>query len=162
MTAKWRRDEPSQAEEAALPLDENFSYRLSMLNYLVGQRTAKIYQGEGLTAHQWKVMSVLYSATAMPAFEVARYVTLDKAAISRAVRQLLELGYAERALGRSDARRVDVSLTAKGRACYARMAARMARLQDSLFAEFGEKRKRDLFAAIDTLEAKLKGDRVPE
>jgi hypothetical protein len=82
-------------------------------------------------AHQWKVMSVLYGVATMPAFEVAKYVTLDKAAISRAVRQLLELGFAERALRQSDARRIDVSLTRKGRACYARMAAQIARLQET-------------------------------
>jgi DNA-binding MarR family transcriptional regulator len=158
MTAMGQRERRIVEAEAVLPLNENFSYRLSMLNYLVGQRTAKIYQAEGLTAHQWKVMSVLYGVATMPAFEVAKYVTLDKAAISRAVRQLLELGFAERALRQSDARRIDVSLTRKGRACYARMAVQIARLQETLFAALGEKHKRALFGAIDALEAKLKGD----
>src|SRR3546814_6312609 len=65
--------------------------RLSMLNFLMVKATARIYTSKNLNAHQWKVLSVLYAHPPMPASDILKWVTLDKAAISRAVQQLQRL-----------------------------------------------------------------------
>jgi len=141
---------------APLPLAENLSYRLSMLNFQMVRTTARTYLARGLTAHQWKVLSVLYSFAPMSAAAVTARVTLDKAAVSRAVRQLRELGLVKRDLHSDDARSVDISLTAKGRTLYAAMASEIRQLQDALFAALSAGEAAALFPIIDKLEQALK------
>src|SRR4051794_16385906 len=82
----------AKAKASPLALEANLSYRLSILNFLMGKATQRIYTAEGLSSHEWKVLSVLHRFAPMPAFEIAKWVTLDKAAISRAVRQLRDKG----------------------------------------------------------------------
>jgi DNA-binding MarR family transcriptional regulator len=139
-----------------LPLNENFSYRLSMLNFLMGKETAAIYEARGLTVHQWKVLSVLYNFAPISAAEVTERVTLDKAAVSRAVRQLQHLGLIKRSLQRADARKVDITLTAKGRTVYAAMASEIRDLQNKLFEALTKTEVRAIFSAIEKLELTLR------
>lgn len=137
-------------------LSSNLSYRLAILNFLVGKATARIYSAENLTSHQWKVMSVLYSMGPRPASEIEPWVTLDKAAISRALQQLRKLGYIKRHLRDTDARTVDIALTENGRQAYARMAKQMSRLQSELLCELDTDAVNMLFTSFDRLEAKLR------
>jgi DNA-binding MarR family transcriptional regulator len=144
-----------------LPLNENFSYRLSMLNFLMSRVTAAIYESRGLTVHQWKVLSVLFNYAPMSAAEVTERVTLDKAAVSRAVRQLQDAGLIKRSLQRTDARKVDITMTAKGRSTYAAMASEMLDLQENLFESLTKNEVQTIFSALDKLEVTLRehGDR---
>lgn len=141
-----------------LALSDNLSYRLSILNFLMGRETEKIYVAQGLTMHQWKVLSILNSRAPMPATDIARWVTLDKASISRAVKQLLALDLASRALHPQDARSVEVSLTPKGVRLYRRITARTAALQQRLLGRLPSAHVGILFACIDEIENRLRED----
>jgi DNA-binding MarR family transcriptional regulator len=145
---------PATARQAPLDLEANLSYRLSILNFLMGKATQRIYTAEDLTSHQWKVLSVLHRFAPMPAFEIARWVTLDKAAISRAVRQLRDKGLADRRPDGGNGRAIDIMLTPKGARLYERMTVETAALQRSLLAGAGKNAR--LFAAIDDIEARLR------
>lgn len=150
------RSNASKAKSAALALEANLSYRLSILNFLMGKATQRIYTAEDLTSHQWKVMSVLHRFAPMPAFEIAKWVTLDKAAISRAVRQLRDRGLADRKLQGDDARTVDVLLTAKGARVYERMTQQTAELQKRLLAGTGGEEAAQFFQLFEEIEARLR------
>src|SRR5665213_2143381 len=141
---------------AYLPLTDNLSYRLSMLNFLMAKATRDIYAAHGLTSHQWKVLSVLHAAQPMPAREIAKRVTLDKAAISRAVRELRDSGLADTAPHPNDARIVNIVMTAKGKRLYERMNARIAALQTRLFGELSPAKRATFFGVMDALESRLR------
>ena len=148
-------DGSTAVRSPTLELQDNLSYRLSILNFLMGKVTQGIHRPAGLTSHQWKVLSVLYAFEPMLASQVERWVTLDKAAISRAVHQLRKLGLAERKVREADRRSLDVVLTRKGRDVYSDMARDMAQIQAKLFKDIDDDRIKSLFNLMNILEARL-------
>ena len=145
-----------QPRRPAVRLENNLSYKLSILNFLMVKATARIYTSKNLNAHQWKVLSVLYAHPPMPASDIQKWVTLDKAAISRAGQQLQRLELIERKLHPSDGRAVNISLSERGRQMYARMAEDMSRLQTELLAGFGDKKTQLLFESLGEIEQRLR------
>lgn len=138
------------------PLRDNLSYRLSMVGFLLGRQTAQLYAQHGLTVPQWKVLSVLFHHAPMPAVDIELWVTLDKAAISRAVGQLLRAGLVDRRLRADDARTADVLLTAQGRLVSECINEAMAALQDALMGEVLTEDARLFFDVLDKVEAALR------
>jgi DNA-binding MarR family transcriptional regulator len=147
---------PNARLSGSLPLEDNLSYRLSILNFLMARATQKIYLAQGLSMHQWKVLTVLNRFAPMPATDVAKVVTLDKSAISRAVRQLLELGLASRSPHPRDARSIAISLTPKGVQVCRRMTERSAALQRGLLGAIPGAHVKVLFGCIDEIERRLR------
>lgn len=142
----------------ALQLGDNLSYRLSILHFLMAKATQEVYSARGLTSHQWKVLSVLDAISPAPAREIAKHVTLDKAAISRAVRELRRMKLAEQRAHPDDARISDVVLTSKGRAAYAKMNADVGKLQARLFVDLSPQDRERIFAIFDSLERRLRSE----
>ncbi len=155
---KVRAVAPSTEAAISLKLEDNFSYRLSILNFLMGKATQKVYSAQHLTAQQWKVLSVIDRWGPIPASQISTWVTLDKTAISRAVRQLHDHGLVVWIPHDTDMRSVQILLTPKGRRVYAEMNELIARLQRRLFANAGEERIRVLFAMIGEIEEILRSD----
>lgn len=138
-----------------LALHRNLSYRLSMISYLLGRHTARLYAHEGLTAQHWKVLSVLYHKGPMPAVGVEAWVTLDKSAISRSVANLLQAGLVQRQLRSQDARSADIELTTAGVAISERLTAATAALQDRLMQGLSRPDRQRFFEALDMVESAL-------
>ncbi len=136
--------------------ERNLSYRLSMLHFLLGRATFEIHDAEGLTTHQWKVMSVICQFAPIPATSMQAWLTLDKSAISRAVRSLVERGLVERLMHGSDGRAVDLVPTRAGMAVNARIMRHITSLQKSLFASVPASDIDALFRTIDHLERELR------
>lgn len=143
------------------PMERNLSYRLSILNSLLSRQTAAIYQSRTLTMHQWKVMSVLYSWPPMPAVRITEMVTIDKAAISRAVSGLLERALATRELDPASGT-INVVLTQEGRALYADMMTEMKHLQSRVFSDCTASDQSRLFEIFDKIEDTLRAMAEPE
>jgi DNA-binding MarR family transcriptional regulator len=141
---------------SAVKLDANLSYRMSIITFLIGKLTQELYTVENLNSHEWKVLSVLNSFAPLPASEIARWVTLDRAAISRAVRRLLELGLATRFLSENDGRTVDIIPTAHGTQTYLRMTKKMSALQESILADLTEQEIDEFFAKLDAIEHRVR------
>jgi DNA-binding MarR family transcriptional regulator len=143
-----------------LPLELNFSYRISILHALIGRQTTGIYMSRGLTSHQWKVLSVLYRRPPISASRITELVTLDKAAISRAVIGLLELGFIDRTLDPMSGS-IFVILKDSGRDLYVEMMHEMQAIQTKIFAGLSAKAQRDLFASLDQVEQSLRNAAEP-
>jgi DNA-binding MarR family transcriptional regulator len=139
-----------------ISLDRNLSYTLSLLSFFMGKASYEIYTSRGLTNGQWKVLSVLAAFGPMAPVEISKHVTLDKAAISRAVRQLRELGLTDNRDRVDDGRSVEVLVTAKGRRTYAAMNEEMAELQGRIFASMGRENEQAFFRSTETLLANLR------
>ncbi len=121
----------------------------------MGRATAAVYADEGLSSHQWKVMSVLYHYAPMSASDIRPWVTFDKSAISHAVQQLLKAGLVERRLHESDGRAIYIELTKKGRQISERMTARVDHIQNVLFDTIPARQLAVLFPLFDKLDARL-------
>lgn len=144
-----------QKNAHVLPMARNLSYRVSILHALIGKQTTSIYQSRDLTSHQWKVMSVLYSWPPMPASRITEMVTLDKAAISRAVVGLVKLKLANRKRDLPTGT-INVILTDAGRSLYHDMMLEMYDIQQRIFAGLRADEMRALFSTFDKIEASLR------
>ncbi len=105
-----------------LQLDHFLPYRLSVLSNTVSTAIAGAYQQRfRLTIPEWRVMAVLAMTPDLSAAEVAQRTAMDKVAVSRAVRLLLERRRIARRVARSDRRRSLLRLSAAGKRVYARV-----------------------------------------
>ncbi len=149
-------------DQPEIRLDRNLSYNLSLLTFLMGKASFEIYDSRDLTSGQWKVLSVLAAFGPMAARDIGRRVTLDKAAISRAVRQLRALGLADYREHAADGRSAEVVLTTKGRRTYRAMNDEMMALQARLFTGVSREHQRAFFSVADKLLEKLRTEATVE
>jgi DNA-binding MarR family transcriptional regulator len=109
---------PSQV----LQLEKFLPYRLSVLAQLVSEALHDLYAGPfDLTVTEWRVMAALGRFAPLSASEVGQRIVMDKVAVSRAVAGLLKRGLVERAADRTDRRRAQLRLSARGRSVHARI-----------------------------------------
>ncbi|HEY5101295.1 MAG TPA: MarR family winged helix-turn-helix transcriptional regulator [Steroidobacteraceae bacterium] len=100
----------------ALQLDTFLPYRLSVLTNILSSAIAGAYRERfNLSIPAWRVLAVLANCPDLSAAEVAQRTAMDKVAVSRAVRGLLQDGRLERRVARGDRRRSVLRLTAAGR-----------------------------------------------
>jgi DNA-binding MarR family transcriptional regulator len=141
-----------------LRLEDNLAYRLSLLSFRVNKTVAKVYNGHGLSTHEWKVMSVLHTHGPMTAQAILQWVTLDKAAISRAIQLLHKKDFIQRKLTGFDARTVQVSMTSRGRATYGAIARETAALQADILQDVNRADLRAFFNVLKLVEGRLASD----
>jgi DNA-binding MarR family transcriptional regulator len=152
-------ERPGSGRPGILKLDENLAYRLSLLSFLVNKTTAKVYNGLGLSTHEWKIMSVLNAHAPMAGQAITQWVTLDKAAISRAIRLLLRKKLVQRKLTGFDARTIQISMTARGRSMYGAVARQTAALQSELLQDVSAEDLRTLFKVLRHVETRVRADK---
>lgn len=145
----------------ARTLEENLAYRVSILNFLMGRATGEILQAHGVSNQQWKLISVLDQIAPASAQEVTGWVTLDKSAVSRTVRSLMEQGLVSRKLMGADARIVHLMLSPRGKALHRRVAQALGALQGELTASLPSSAQRVLFESLRRVESRLR-ERQPD
>ena len=150
------RKGPHSSIDAAFTLENNLAYRLSLLSFLVNTATSRIYNSAGLSTNQWKILSVLNAHEPMSAQAIERWVTLDKAAISRTVQQLLKLKLVHRRLHSTNARMIDIKMTARGRRMYDAIAQQTAAHQATLLQDVSGSDCRALFRGLKQIEEALR------
>lgn len=106
-----------------LDLEDFLPYRLSVVSNLVSQGIATTYQNShDLTVTEWRIIAVLGRFPGIAAAAVVERTAMDKVAVSRAVRRLLERALIERCANDSDRRCLDLYLSDKGRKIYDQVA----------------------------------------
>ncbi|MEX0915067.1 MAG: MarR family transcriptional regulator [Wenzhouxiangellaceae bacterium] len=102
-----------------LDLERFLPYRLSVLSNRVSQGIAETYEQRfGLSVTEWRVIAIIGRYPGLSATEVAQRSAMDKVAISRAVRRLLEQGRIEREHNDADRRARHLRLSPSGREIY--------------------------------------------
>ena len=82
-------------------LDEVLTYRISMIELLLSRAVGAVYSDHfGLNTHEWRVLAAVAVWGPIEAVQVSRWATVDKAAVSRAVRGLISKDLLERSLHR--------------------------------------------------------------
>lgn len=136
-----------------LILDEFLPYRLSVLSNRLSAAIARAYSRRyGLSIPEWRVIAVLALAPGASAAEVAERTAMDKVAVSRAVRRLVQTGRLTRRTAAGDRRRSILELTAEGRRIYQRVTPALRRYEAELLAALSARERRALDALLGRLE----------
>jgi DNA-binding MarR family transcriptional regulator len=98
-------------------LEQFLPYRLSVLTNTVSQGIARGYRDRhDISVTEWRILAVLGRFPGLTASEVTERTAMDKVAISRGVKSLMERGLLERRTDAGDRRRQRLLITAgKGR-----------------------------------------------
>lgn len=139
-------------------LDEVLTYRISMLELLLKRAVGAVYSDQfGLSADQWRVLAAVSVWGPIEAIEVSRRATVDKAAVSRAVRALLNKDLLVRSLHEQDARKMLLELTPAGRRTVRAVVRRIAAIQSRLFEGHQRRKVHEFFDMLRALEGELRG-----
>ena len=100
-----------------IELEQFLPYRLSVLANTVSQGIARSYrQRHDISVTEWRILAVLGRFPGLTASEVTERTAMDKVAISRGVKSLVEKGLLERRTDAADRRRQRLFITpGKGR-----------------------------------------------
>lgn len=138
-------------------LDNVLTYRISMLELLLNRSVGAVYSDHfGLNTHEWRVLAAVSVWGPIEAVQVARWATVDKAAVSRAVRGLLSKGLIERRLHEQDGRKIRLDLTLPGRRTVNAVIQRIGVIQERLFQGYDRHKVREFFAMLRMLEGRLR------
>ncbi|QOC23539.1 MarR family transcriptional regulator [Wenzhouxiangella sp. AB-CW3] len=98
-----------------LELEKFLPYRLSVLSNQVSRGIAETYAGRfGLSVTEWRVIAILGRYPDLTATEVAERSAMDKVAVSRAVRRLLDGDLLQRRESDADRRTRHLRLSREG------------------------------------------------
>lgn len=138
-------------------LDEVLTYRISMLELLLSRAVGALYSDHfRLNTHEWRVLAAVAVWGPIEAVQVSRWATVDKAAVSRAVRGLLDKGLLERSLHERDGRKITLELTAAGRRTVKAVVQRIGTIQERLFKGYDRQQVRTFFTMLRELEERLR------
>lgn len=99
-------DRSADLRPADFDLDNFLPYRLSVLTNTVSAGLARRYrERHPLSVTEWRILAVLGRFPGLVASEVCARTAMDKVAISRGVRSLVEMGLIERRTDCGDRRR---------------------------------------------------------
>lgn len=134
---------------------ENFlPYRLSVVSNQVSQGIAETYvERFGLSVTEWRVIAILGRFPQSPASRIVERSAMDKVAISRAVRRLLDSGLVCRARDKHDRRARPLSLSERGLEVYAAIVPAALAYERRLLDALTRDEQRFLTALLDKLEA---------
>lgn len=128
-----------------------------MLDLLLSRAVGAVYSDRfGLNTDQWRVLAAVAVWGPIEAVEISRRATVDKAAISRAVRALRGKKLLVRSPHARDGRRMLLELTAPGRRTFAAVVERIGLIQGRLFAGYRRQELRAFFRILLDLESKLR------
>lgn len=119
-----------------LLLQRFLPYRLTTLSNKISQALAAQYsQRFDLSIPEWRILAVLGEGTALSAAEIVQRTAMDKVAVSRAVKKLLEKQRLEKNQDSSDNRRFSLSLSESGQALYEEVVPIALEYERRLIAE---------------------------
>lgn len=106
-------------------LEDFLPYRLSRVSNLISRGIADTYQDEfSLSVSEWRVMAVVGGEPAVTASDVIGITAMDKVAVSRAVRNLVDRALMVRKIPDQDRRSRQLALTDEGHNIYSEVIRR--------------------------------------
>ncbi len=106
----------TKPEPSKLELVEFFPYQLSVVANRVSQSIARIFKEKfDLQIPEWRILVTLYAVDEMSFADVTEKTSMDKTRVSRAQRRMIDLGLITAEVDEADKRKVNLSLTDKGR-----------------------------------------------
>lgn len=139
--------------DAPLVLGRFLPYRLSVLSNRLSAALSEAYSERfGLTIPEWRVIAVLALEPGLSAAAVGERTAMDKVAVSRAVRRLLDNGRLRREMAAGDRRRSMLELSPEGLALYRRITPALRRYESELLARLKPRERQQLDSLLRRLE----------
>jgi DNA-binding MarR family transcriptional regulator len=148
-----------QSREGSLP-EPDVASVLSLLGDAVSGRVLRALEGTGLRhGHGYLIQRLVVGPAT--ATEIASELGISQQAVSKAVRELSDLGHVELGADPADARRRPVRLTTRGRRAVEAARTERQRIDEQLRASLGGPRFEETrLALLDALEALGLGEQV--
>jgi len=139
--------------EQTLYLGDFLPYRLATLSNKVSRAIADSYEERfQLSLPEWRVMAVLGGEPGLSASEVADRSAMDKVAVSRAVKKLLDTKRITRIFSREDKRRSVLTLSESGEAIYAQVVPIALGYEEKILEKLSSEEQTHLTALLDKLD----------
>jgi DNA-binding MarR family transcriptional regulator len=138
----------------SLPLEAQ-EYLFYLLFQAARQRDAycdRELEPTGLNMAQWRVLAIVRRIEGCTMSLLARYSTIDRTTLTRAVDQLVGRGLVERWTPERDRRQVNLALTAEGEAAFAQAAELLAKRNAAVLANVCAT---DLHGATEVLQTAI-------
>lgn len=124
-------------------------YLLSITSNAVSERIAREYHSRfGLRIAEWRIMAVLGDTGAATQRELTELTVMDKVAVNRAVKALVERELVDRAPNRSDGRSHTLELTETGRGLHDEILPLALGLEETLLARLTAQERDALVSAL--------------
>ena len=135
-------------------LEQFLPYRLSVLANTVSQGIAASYRDEhGISVTEWRILAVLGRYPGLTASEVTDRTAMDKVAIHRGVKSLLEKKLLLRETDPADRRRQCLLITpGKGRTVLSKVIPRAERLERLLMETLTPEEAKSFFQTLEKLQ----------
>ena len=138
---------------SVLELEKFLPYRMSVLSNRISQGIAQTYEERyGLTVPEWRVIAILGRHPGISATQVARYAAMDKVAISRAVKRLLEAGRVRRKDDNADRRAKQLWLSDAGERLYQAIVPAALAYEKALLSVLKDEEREQLDRVLDKLQ----------
>jgi DNA-binding MarR family transcriptional regulator len=143
----------SKTPSANFDLEHFLPYQLSVVSNTVSQGIAHIYQQDhDLTVIEWRIIAVLGRYPGLTASQVVERTVMDKVAVSRAVKSLLERGLLKRSTHGLDRRCRHLELTEEsGRRTFESIVPRARNYEKALLTKFSAEEMRNLAEMLGRL-----------
>ena len=141
-------------------------YLLSVTTNAVSDMIASEYRARfGLKIPEWRVMAVLGDAGPQTQRSLVGATRMDKVAVNRACKVLVDRGLVTRSPNADDGRSHHIELTAAGRAVHGEIMPLALEMERRLFASLSATERKDfkaLLARITARVAELEGTAEPK
>lgn len=129
------------------------TYRLLVLSNTLGKGAVRLYTGRyGIQLAEWRLLAALALVAPINVNALSKALSADKSWVSRVAAALVDKGLATTRDDPSDARRMDIELTAAGRAMYARILPAAVERQRRLVEALSPAEQRTLDRILDKLQ----------
>lgn len=148
----------SRTSPHALDLERYVPAHLTYLAGKIAASAAATYRpqfGVGIT--DWRIMALLATEAWISAGRICDRTGLDKAAVSRSVREMRTAGVVEVRAVDTDQRRQAIALTRKGLALHDRIVTLAVSREEDLLAELTPAERRTLVTLLTRLRARVTG-----
>jgi len=131
------------------------SHRVLVLSNTLAKAASRYYPRRfGVRLAEWRVIDALHAGRGISANQISQWLLTDKAWVGRSVERLIAAGYVRRKPDPEHGRRMLLSLTAKGEAMYAEIAAAARRRHDNLLEALSAAERDVLERALGKLQAR--------
>lgn len=137
-------------------LERFLPYRLSLLTNTISQGIAHSYrQKYDISVTEWRILAVLGRFPGLAAQEIAERTAMDKVAVSRAVKTLVQKDLLQRITDPADRRRLTLHITpGKGRHVLQKVIPLAQEYETLLLGTLTPGEQSALFSAIKKLQVK--------
>lgn len=116
-----------------LVLESFLPYRLSYLTNIISRKLARLYSEQfDINPHEWRILANLTRYPNISAAEVGEKIAMDKVAVSRAIKNLCDMGLVHKVFSPEDRRRSVLNLTEEGRDIYHKIEPLVIAYEESL------------------------------